>query len=137
MEIMGNSTVRARTLGGVPVLTPNIVVAQRDEEVCVGGKVYGGWYVSYNNCDTGVYGCDTTAIVIGQMEKFLVLNGNHCEPILEAMKTPNPLTSAIAYFRSHKEEWSKFSDRLPEEAREDACQGAEHDAPEHPEEMDL
>lgn len=35
------------------------------------------YYVSYNNYDTEIYGCDTTAIVGGERENFLILNGDH------------------------------------------------------------
>lgn len=38
-----------------------------------------GFYVSYNEYDTAIYGCDTTALVVGQMEKFYILNGDHRE----------------------------------------------------------
>lgn len=36
-----------------------------------------GFYVSYNGIDTSVYGCETTALVRGQMEAFYLLNGDH------------------------------------------------------------
>ena len=34
-------------------------------------------YISYNFADREMYGSDTTAIVIGQMQRFYILNGNH------------------------------------------------------------
>ncbi|ABQ28941.1 hypothetical protein [Acidiphilium cryptum] len=36
-----------------------------------------GFYVSYNDFDRGIYGGDTTALVLGQMERFFILNGDH------------------------------------------------------------
>jgi hypothetical protein len=40
-------------------------------------------YISYNWKDTYIYGQDTTAIVIGQMQRFYILNGNHFENLKE------------------------------------------------------
>ncbi len=36
-----------------------------------------GFYVSYNAKDISIYGTDTTALVIGQMQAFYILDGNH------------------------------------------------------------
>lgn len=36
-----------------------------------------GFFVSYNDRDTDIYGCDTTALVFGQMQHFYILNGDH------------------------------------------------------------
>ena len=38
-------------------------------------------YVSYNWKDTEIYGSVTTAIVIGQMQRFYILDGNHYEQL--------------------------------------------------------
>jgi hypothetical protein len=40
-------------------------------------------YVSFNWRDTDIYGQETTAIVIGQMQRFYILNGNHFENLKE------------------------------------------------------
>lgn len=39
-------------------------------------------YISYNFGDRYIYGCDTTAIVIGQMQRFYILNGNHYDKLI-------------------------------------------------------
>ena len=62
---MNTSTVSINNIKGFPVVIPNQV------------KDYTDFYISYNNYDTGIYGCDTTALVIGQMEKFFILKGDH------------------------------------------------------------
>lgn len=36
-----------------------------------------GFYVSYNYVDQDIYGSDTTALVVGQMQAFYILNGDH------------------------------------------------------------
>lgn len=40
-----------------------------------------GFYVSHNDHDVApsLYGGETTALVLGQMEKFYILNGDHRE----------------------------------------------------------
>lgn len=45
--------------------TPNTTINGRD------------FYVSLNTVDVSIYGYETTALVVGQMEKFYILNGNH------------------------------------------------------------
>lgn len=42
-------------------------------------KQYEGYYISYNTRDKLYYGSDTTAIVIGQMQLFLILRGDHTQ----------------------------------------------------------
>lgn len=59
---------------------------------------YTDYYVSYNNVDTDpdLYGCDTTAIVLGNMEKFLILNGDH-----RGQLKGKPIEFAIQYFKDN------------------------------------
>lgn len=67
-----------------------------------------GFYISYNNADTHIYGCDTTALVQGQMHHFYILNGDH----RDAYKALVPLgfEACMAYFRSRPEARSKMSE---------------------------
>lgn len=51
---------------GIPVGVPNVVE-----------NFSNGYYVSYNNHDKAIYGCDTTAIRIDKSGAFLILNGDH------------------------------------------------------------
>jgi hypothetical protein len=62
-------------------------------------------YISFNFKDDYVYGNETTAIVIGQMQRFYILNGNHFEK-LENMST----LEALKYFQNNKESHNKLSD---------------------------
>lgn len=118
---IGNkSTVSVGDAGGVPVITPNRVFFSSNESVEYGGKTYDGFYISYNNYDTDIYGCDTTAIVLGQMQYFLVLNGNHEEDLVKATMNAgfdgSAFESCLAYFKEHEAEMSRFSDKVEEES---------------------
>lgn len=62
-------------------------------------------YLSYNYCDTDHYGSDTTAIVIGQMQRFYILNGNHMEQLKD--KT---FEECIEYFLNNSSLKNKHSD---------------------------
>lgn len=53
-------------------------------------------YVSYNFADRSIYGSDTTAIVIGQMQRFYILNGNH----VDVLKNKD-FNQCIEYFLSN------------------------------------
>ena len=87
------------SIGPVPVSIPNdIPISKKD------------YYVSYNDHDVSIYGCDTTALVIGQMEKFYILNGNH----VSGYKDLPDLAACLDYFRDNSERISKFSDHLEE-----------------------
>lgn len=69
-----------------------------------------GLYVSYNDRDAGIYGSDTTALVVGQMQKFYILNGDH-----RAAYAPlivRGLDACLDYFRANLSVASRFSDKL-------------------------
>lgn len=72
-------------------IQPNIVSDKKD------------YYISYNPVDIAVYGDVTTAIVIGQMEKFYILNGNHYKELSD-MKS---LEKCMAYFYEHNDSINK------------------------------
>lgn len=91
------STVHVSNVGGFSVMAPN---------VC---NNFGTFYISYNDWDTDIYGCDTTAIVVGQMERFYVLNGDHREQ-LHAIAEKKGLDGCVQYFLDHIDEKSKYSD---------------------------
>ena len=69
-----------------------------------------GFYVSYNDVDGEIYGSDTTALVLGQMERFHILNGDHRRQYAEII--PDGLDACLAYFREHEDQINKRSDRL-------------------------
>lgn len=88
----------------------NNIVFQNDEKVEYNGKEYDGFYISHNNYDIGIYGSETTALVLGQMEKFFVLNGNHCTSLEKLAK--ESLTNCINYVRKNKNKLNKLSDKI-------------------------
>lgn len=55
-----------------------------------------GFYLSYNNHDVSLYGDVTTALVIGQMERFYILNGDHRDAY--QARVPMGLTACLDYF---------------------------------------
>lgn len=79
--------------------------------------IYGdGFYVSYNDYDTGpeLYGCDTTALVFGQMQAFYILNGDHRAAY--AALIPQGYEACLDYFKANIERANIRSDRLPQAA---------------------
>ena len=87
-----------KTPGGIPFIVPNEIVGEGD-----------GFYISYNNVDTSDYGSDTTALVIGQMEHFYILNGNHTANYLPLIK--KGLNHCLKYFNKNKKLINKFSEK--------------------------
>lgn len=72
------------------------------------------WHISYNDVDYGIYGTDTTALVIGQSEHFIILNGNHIEAFKEiiAKKSGMTLTMCLAYIRNNEHLLNRRSDPM-------------------------
>lgn len=69
----------------------------------------GGQYgVSYRLQDA-IYESDTTAIVCGQMQLFLVLNGNHVQALLDA-NNASGLAGMLVYFYKQRACINKFSE---------------------------
>jgi len=83
-------------LKGFPIFVPNDVIKGN------------GFYISYNNRDTYIYGSDTTALVIGQMEKFFILNGNHVKEYKSLIN--KGLKECTTYFISNLHLKNKYSD---------------------------
>lgn len=100
------NSLHSTVLGGVPCTVPN-----RTDEVKSGSP---HWYVSYNSHDLAIYGDVTTALVLGQGEHFLILNGDHRGGFSVAMGDPRlgagRLTRCLAYVRKHRDQLSRFSD---------------------------
>lgn len=84
--------------GPVPVLVPN-VVADGD-----------GFYVSYNDHDISIYGCDTTTLVVGQMENFYILNGDHRTQYSRLIG--KGFDACLSYFKANARDANRFSDKL-------------------------
>lgn len=69
-----------------------------------------GFYISYNPYDTDTYGCCTTALVIGNMEHFYILNGDHRTPYSERIE--RGLMACLAYFQDNIHLKNKHSESL-------------------------
>lgn len=90
------TTAHTETISGFPILIPNTVL----DGV--------GFYVSYNNYDSRIYGCDTTALVCGQMQNFYILNGDHRAQYLQLIS--KGLDACLAYFKENINEKNKYSE---------------------------
>lgn len=72
------------------------------------------YYISYNDRDAEIYGCDTTALVITKNknpEKFLILNGNHTDAYNAIKETGGAVEDCIDYFKNNHDKQSKFSEK--------------------------
>jgi len=94
--------------GGVPIEINNIVPMESIEQINMNNKTYDGFYISYNTSSID-YGCDTTALVIGQGQGFFILEGNHIEEYKKVFN--NGFTACYDYFLNNGVK-SKFSDTL-------------------------
>ncbi len=81
-----------------------------------------GFYVSYNDRDTHVYGCDTTALVVGQMERFYILNGDHRTQY--AALVGAGLHACLAYFEDHLHQANHRSDVIENKCDQPCLAGA-------------
>jgi len=71
----------------------------------------GNYYISYNRVDRFIYGSDTTAIVLGQMQLFLILNGDHRKELSIAANN-NGQQGCIDYFIAHIEQANHVSEHI-------------------------
>ncbi|QNR70503.1 hypothetical protein IAQ67_28550 (plasmid) [Paenibacillus peoriae] len=90
----------------------NTVIDGNDLPILMNGKTYKGFYVSYSNYskDVAVYGSDTTALVLGQMELFFVLNGDHRKQYKEFIT--QGFDKCLLYFKENMHDMNKYSDKL-------------------------
>jgi hypothetical protein len=68
-----------------------------------------GFCISYCT-DTGFYGSDTTAIVVGEQEAFLILNGDHREQLFALIG--NGLEDCLLYYLANKDQWNSYTDPI-------------------------
>jgi hypothetical protein len=107
------STVSVGNANGIPFVQYNSMVGQNDSPVELNGKVYDGFYVSYNNYDRAIYGDVTTALVLGQMQKFYILTGNHCEQYKELIN--QGFFKCFDYFKANINQVHRYSDEIESE----------------------
>lgn len=94
----------------IPVFEPNSVVVQDESEIRMDGKTYEGFYVSYNSHDRDSYGDVTTALVLGQMEKFFILNGDH-RAGYTAAAAEGGFEKCLEYFKKNPGLVNKYSEQ--------------------------
>lgn len=71
-----------------------------------------GFYISYNSHDISIYGCDTTALVLGQMEAFFILNGDHRVGFSKIID--QGFDACMGYFRDNAKDINKRSEPAKE-----------------------
>ena len=105
---MRKHSSRLEFLGGVPIIVPN-----RTDEVDTGSPHR---FISYNSRDRNIYGSDTTALVLGSCECFLILKGDHREGFQAAIQSEDlsrsSLNKCLAYVREHRDKLSDYSDPI-------------------------
>jgi hypothetical protein len=69
-----------------------------------------GFYITHNARDTAQYGCQTTALVLGEMEKFYILNGDHRQQYMALID--QGFDACLSYFKAHLDQINKYSDQL-------------------------
>lgn len=94
---------------GEPVRVPNT-----DIVLVAPNSIYEGkdFYISHNDRDIKSYGSETTALVVGQMQKFFILRGDHrtqYAPLLD-----QGIDACLAYYKSLPDQQHPYSDALPE-----------------------
>jgi len=85
-------------IDGIPIHVPNDIVNETPE-----------FYISFNEC-TRDYGSITTALVLQDNTKFLILNGNHTENYNEIISNGGTYTDCVKYYRDNIQFKSKFSE---------------------------
>lgn len=104
------STINLNRANGIEFIQYNSVVGENNSLIEFDNKAYDGFYVSYNNYDKNIYGDATTALVLGQMQKFYILNGNHCEEYKELIN--QGFSKCIEYYKKNIKQSNKYSDKI-------------------------
>jgi len=86
------------------------VVNESDQVIELDGKTYNGFYISYNSYDIATYGDVTTALVLGQMQKFYILNGDHRKQYEEIIE--QGFYKCLEYFKNNINQAHDNSDEL-------------------------
>lgn len=102
------SSVSVKNFNGIPIVLYNAIVGENNSQIKIGGNTYDGFYVSYNSHDTDIYGDVTTALVLGQMQKFYILNGNHSEEYVKIID--DGFEKCMEYFKKNINKINKYSD---------------------------
>jgi hypothetical protein len=68
-----------------------------------------GFYLSYNYRDSDIYGSDMTALVLENMSKFFILNGDHRKAYEK--RIDNGFAACLEYFKKKPELVNKLSEK--------------------------
>lgn len=101
------STINIQIIDGLPIKVYNEVPIEILEKVKYKGKIYSGFYISYNDYDVDIYGSTTTALVLGQMQEFFILNGNHIDEYRKL--EGSPFSKYLDYFYKNKDKINPFT----------------------------
>lgn len=104
------TTVSLGKVNGMEFVQYNSIVGNNGSPVELDGKVYDGFYVSYNNYDIAIYGDVTTALVLGQMQKFYILTGNHSNQYKELIN--QGFFKCLDCFKSNINQAHIYSDKV-------------------------
>ncbi|PGK51869.1 hypothetical protein CN918_29190 [Priestia megaterium] len=88
----------------------NSVIAENKSPIELDAKVYDGFYISYNARDVAIYGSKTTALVLGQMQKFYILNGDHRKQYAELIN--QGFHKCLSYYKDNIHNANKNSESL-------------------------
>lgn len=104
------STVSSAEANGIKFNVYNSVVGENNSPLEYNGEVYDGFYVSYNNYDKHLYGDVTTALVLGQMQKFFILTGNHTKQYNKLIQYG--FEKCLDYYKENIHLSHKYSDSI-------------------------
>lgn len=104
------STVSVGKANGIDFVNYNSMVGENNSPVELNSKTYDGFYVSYNNYDIAIYGDVTTALVLGQMQKFYILTGNHSAQYKELIG--QGFEKCLEYYKENINQSHKYSDEI-------------------------
>lgn len=90
-----NNTMSIKLINNIPITIPNKVLDGN------------GFYISYNNYDTALYGNDTTALVDNDMKEFRILNGDHRKKYNKLI--PKGFKKCCDYFNNNLDKINKMS----------------------------
>lgn len=107
---MMESTLHIKNINGLSILCPNLIIYHNDDTTIYNKEEYNGYYISYNSYDIDIYGADTTALVLGQMQKFFILNGDHCGNYKKLAHLG--FSKCFDYYKKHIQESNLFSDKI-------------------------
>lgn len=103
------SSVSTSNYNSIPIINYNSVIGENNAKIKVDRKTYNGFYISYNSYDVEIYGDVTTALVLGQMQKFYILNGDHRKEFKNIIK--DGFEKCMEYFKENIALINKYSDK--------------------------